>query len=376
MSNPVLTEITVRSLRSPEKGQQTVWDAVPGFGVRVSQGGSKSFVVLLGSGQRHTIGRYPLISLADARIEAKRLLAERTLGKRRMPTITFAEGIKLFLDTHYEGRRERTKHDSERLLNRHFLPKLGKQRLEDITPHAVAGIIDKLKQTPSEQRHALTAIGTFFRWSIRRRYLSNNPASGMMLAPRPARQRVLSADEIAAVWQASQDDHPFDKIVRLCILLGQRRGEIGLLRAEYVKWTDRTITLPPQIVKNNRAHTFPFGPMAEDILRTLPKEGHLFPGRYDPEASFQGWYKCKAELDAKLEDVEPWTLHDLRRTFATNLAALGVPPHVVEKLLNHATGTISGVAAIYNRYKFMDEMREAIVKWEHRLAQLTHVPAA
>ncbi len=77
--------------------------------------------------------------------------------------------------------------------------------------------------------------------------------------------------------------------------------------------------------------------------------------------------KCKAALDLKLKGVEPWTLHDLRRTFSRNLAALGVAPHVTEKLLNHATGTIQGVAAINNRYRFMEEMREAVKLWEERL---------
>jgi len=99
----------------------------------------------------------------------------------------------------------------------------------------------------------------------------------------------------------------------------------------------------------------------------------LFPAR-GRDTPFNGWSKAKAALD-KLAGVADWTLHDLRRTFATNMAQLGTPPHVVEKLLNHRTGTISGVAAIYNRYQFMDEMRQAIEKYDHHLAKLLQFPS-
>ncbi len=106
--------------------------------------------------------------------------------------------------------------------------------------------------------------------------------------------------------------------------------------------------------------------MAADIFSSLPTDGYLFPSR---SGGFANWSNGKHLLDKKLT-VAPWTLHDLRRTFATNLAALNVPPHVVEKLLNHATGTISGVAAIYNRYQFMDEMRQAVNLWEKKLSTI------
>src|SRR5207244_6596604 len=96
---------------------------------------------------------------------------------------------------------------------------------------------------------------------------------------------------------------------------------------------------------------------------------YLFPARGNKGAPFSGWSKSKASLDEACS-IAPWTLHDLRRTFATNLAALNVPPHIIEKLLNHASGTISGVAAIYNRFQYMDEMRAAVARWEERLTAL------
>ena len=117
---------------------------------------------------------------------------------------------------------------------------------------------------------------------------------------------------------------------------------------------------------------FPIAALATSILASaLPKDGstRLFPARGKSETPFNGWSKGKVALD-KRANIAPWTLHDLRRTFATDLAALGTPPHVTEKLLNHVSGTVSGVAAIYNRHAYMDEMRAAIDAWEKRLSAI------
>src|SRR5476651_631478 len=133
MPKTALTEITLRSLKPPASGQIEVWDIMPCFGVRISQGGTKSFIVLLGStGHRHTIGRYPIISLQDARSEARRLLAERTLGQHRSRSITFERALPLFIAAQYQGKRERSKKETERLLRRHFLPKFRSDRLSNI----------------------------------------------------------------------------------------------------------------------------------------------------------------------------------------------------------------------------------------------------
>ena len=95
----------------------------------------------------------------------------------------------------------------------------------------------------------------------------------------------------------------------------------------------------------------------------------IFPAEGKPSGTFSGFSKCKKRFDLDCP-IEHWTLHDLRRTFATHLASLRVPPHIIERILNHSSGTISGVAAIYNRFSYQDEMREAIMLWEMKLAGL------
>jgi integrase len=370
-----LTDIGVKALRAPERGQITYIDStLPGFGVRVSQGGKKTFVLVHGRRRdRTTIGRYPILSLSQARNEAKRLLAERTLGNHRPASITFDEAFNLFLSTYCAQRNKAsTTKDYERLLRTRFLPKFRGQPLEDITPHSIAAIVDKLLQTPSEANYAFAVARLFFKWAVKRHYLSHTPMEGMSLPSRiRARDRVLSEPELVSVWRAADETgYPFGTITKLLILTGQRRGEIAALRWDYIDQKQKTITLPALLTKNNRQHTFPYGDMTARIFENVPyQDGVLFPARGNPEQIFSGWSKCKAALDKKCV-IAQWTLHDLRRTFATNLAALGTPVHVTEKLLNHSSGTFGGIVSVYQRHSYMDEMRAAVSAWDSRLTAL------
>lgn len=181
------------------------------------------------------------------------------------------------------------------------------------------------------------------------------------------RARCLTNAELAAVWYAADaHGHPFGNIVKLLILTGQRRGEIAALRSEWV--TGNVIVFPADITKNGREHTLPIGRMAASIILGTKCKGLLFQAR-GSEAPFSGFGASKKSIDAKC-GIEPWTLHDLRRTFATNLAALGTPIHVTEKLLNHVSGTTGGIVGVYQRHSYMDEMREAVQRWEGQLARI------
>lgn len=338
--------------------------------------------MLLGSGQRRTIGRYPIISLAEARTEAKRILAEKTLGKEKIPSIPLADALVLFLADAEQRNKPRTVRDYTRLLNRH-LAKLARRPLGDISTREVAHLLDALRKTPSEAAHALIAIKVFFNWCLRRGYLSVNPCARLIPAKSPSRSRVLNDTELRLVFRkAVQTGYPFGSILQLLILTGQRRSEIGLLRWDWIDEKNRTVTFPASVTKNNRAHSFPYGDMVAEILGALPRSGdYVFHAAREhvkgtAVATVNGWSNSKAAFDrlikgdAAKSPVAHWTLHDLRRTFATNMARLGVAPHVVEKLLNHVSGTISGVSAIYNRFAYEKEMREAIVLWDNKLHSL------
>ena len=383
----VLTELAVRAAKPPERGAVTIWDgALKHFGLRVSQGGAKSFIVLLGSGRRQAIGRFPTISVGEGRAKAKRILADRVLGKHQPQSISWQAAAEQFLAASKRKNRPRTYAEYARLLERYF--PFGTTRLSEISKNDIARKLDRLKSTPSQQNHALVCAKVFFHWALTSGYLDHDPTAGFSSAKMVSRARVVSDDELRSIWLACSPDRitlgdssdgnhaarpvqsaTFCTMVKLLILTGARRGEINGLTGSMVDFETKTITLPPTLTKNKREHRFPFGPTAERLLRVHHRAGLLFPAR-GTDRPFSGWSKSKADFDRACP-IDPWTLHDLRRTFATRLAAQGVPIHVTEKLLNHVTGTISGVAAIYNRHAYMDEMRQAIEAYEARLATIT-----
>jgi integrase len=242
--------------------------------------------------------------------------------------------------------------------------------LEDIQTHHISKIIDGLQASPSVARHAFAAIRQFFNWAARRGYVERTPCERLKPpAPPKSRDRVLTHTELKTILAAARsEDTIFNNIVLLLLLTGQRRSEIGSLRADWIDFENRTITLPPEVTKNGRQHTFPFGKMAEAVLKKRPETGLLFPAR-GKDTPFNGWATLTPKFREKCK-TEPWTLHDLRRTFATNLAALGVAVHVTEKVLNHVSGTTGGIVAVYQRHSYMEEMREAVNRWEKLLQPL------
>lgn len=370
-----LTDIAIRSFRPPAIGQTDHFDdVIPGFGVRISQGGTRSFFLFTGKArnrQRRMIGRFGIITLAQARAEAKRLLAEQILGLGKPKTITFSAALAIFEEQKYPTLRPSTVRGYKGSFQRHFTRKLGDLHLADITFEHVTAITDRLVKTPSEQRHAIVVGNTFFRWCVRRRYLRHSPLDGVDV-PRPRRRkRVLSDEELTKLWRALESSaEPFRSIVRLLILTGQRRGEIRALRPSWFRHNEQAFVLPPEITKNKREHIVPLGPTALNLLSDLPKEAALwFPCDRHNGNVFSGFSKTTLELKRRLEGVAPWTLHDLRRTFSTNLARLGVLPHVKEMLLNHVSAK-SEVEAIYDTYNYLPEMRLAMEKWDARVAEL------
>lgn len=365
-----LTDITLRSLR-PVQGKQVTYidKSLKGFGVRVTEAGAMSYVLTLGRERRRIkIADVGIVPLKDARARAKTILAEKQLGIAKPETSpTFDEAKTLFLSMCEQKNKARTVRDYTRLLKRHF--PFGAKRLSEITPQDINRRIDRLQNVTSEQNHALVVVKVFFRWARRRHYIQHNPCEGMQTVRRQPRQRILSDTELVAVYKtAEKTGHPFGAIVRLCILLGQRRSEIAWLKRSYFQ--NGTCTLPASLTKNKRDHTFPVGRLVQSIIDQIPGQADfLFPAQRG-DTVFGGWSKCKTAFD-KACPIEPWTLHDLRRTFATNLAALGTPIHVTERLLNHISGTTTGgLIAVYQRHSYMDEMREAIQKWEEHLASL------
>jgi integrase len=212
-------------------------------------------------------------------------------------------------------------------------------------------------------------LGALFGWSMREGLCevnpvmaTNNPAQGIM-----PRDRVLTDQELAAVWRSCADDD-FGRIVKLLILTGCRREEIGGLKWSEIDLDTGVMTIPGERTKNHRTLILTLPPMAIDILRSIPvKDGRDFIfGSY----SARSYATTALHLRINMAEGRPlphWTLHDLRRTFRTGLGRLGVQPHVAERCVGHVQG---GVERIYDRRKYQDEIKFALVQWAYHVTKI------
>lgn len=373
-----LTDISVRTLKPVAGKQVTYIDRhLKGFGVRISEKGAMSWVLVYGPRrQRVKLGDVGIVSLKDARKAARDLLSQHQLGiePERETEHTFDAVRDQFLDDAATRLRARTVRDYTRLLTRHF--PFGKRPLADIKPPDLRAKLDALRSTPSEHFHAQAALATFYRWAFKKHYIDVNPCERLTTPKkRQSRARVLTDDEIKAIWRAGEG--MFGDIVKLCLLTGQRRSEIAGLRWEWIDLERKTITFPDWFTKNKREHCFPIGNLTKTVVEAQPRQTdnpYVFPARKDWKKGraatvYHAWNKDKAALDTAC-GVTGWVLHDCRRTLVSRWAALGVRIEVTEKYVNHVSGTTSGVTGIYLRHSFMAEQTAAVELWERHLQTL------
>jgi integrase len=345
---PNLTDLTVQKL--PEGLHFDT--KLPSFGIRVGKR-RRTWLVIRGTNRtKVTLGHYPALTLAEARKKALGALSSPEQGK---PRISYEKAVEAFLAL------PRWRFHSRRVLQSSLKHFSWKRTLDKITHEDVAQALEAIK-APSARAHALKDIRTFFNWCVPR-YLDRSPCDGLRMEKQKSRDRILSADELKAVWYACEGT--FGTIVKLLILTGQRKTEIGWLHWSYVG--QDTIVLPPEVTKNGREHTFPIGKLAKSLLP--PKgNGYVFKAT-DSEERYNGFAFHHAQL-LKASKTSGWTLHDLRRTFVSIHAELGTPIHVAEKLVNHVSGTFGGVRGIYDRYTYLEEMRAACERYEAHISSL------
>lgn len=351
------TDLTIRNL---PPGYH--WDAkTPSFGIRVGKN-RKTWIVVKGQNRtKVTIGHYPALTLQDARKKALIALGSPLDPVKAPP---FPEALKTFLD------QRRWRPRSLVVLKSSLKHFTWTRTIDRITHEDVAQALEAI-QHKSARAHALKDIRTFFNWCIPR-YLKSSPCVGLKMPAYKPRERVLTDDELNRVWTAAEEMGTFGVIVRLLILTGQRRGEIGSLKWEYLN--GESITLPASLTKNGREHTLPLPASSAALLSlmkgsTAPTSGYIFSSTTDTSKHYNGWGKHLLLLQSKSKTTD-WTLHDLRRTFATGLASLNVPIHVTEKLLNHVSGTTGGIVGVYQKHAYWDEQVAAIAAWENRLRLL------
>src|SRR5215471_9366206 len=354
---PRLTDLTIRNLPVPSSGQVTHDDEGSPLKVRISQGGSKTFLVMLGSGRRHTIGRFGEVTLADAREAARRLRAERTLG-RILPTAKSLDEARTEYLAEIEVRQS-TRDYYTRNLNRLTHAKIG-----DVTPYDITAILGTLGK--SSRLQCLRSYTPFFNWCISKHYLDKSPCERMEGGKSKRRTRVLTPDELRAIWMATATPSNYHSIVRLCLVTGQRKTEWAHCRDTWLSYYG--VLFPPEICKNNNGHHFPLGPLARTLIPD--RKGLLFPS--EDNTVFSGWSKSKRALDA-VAQIAPWQLRDLRRTYRTIQASIGTAKEIAERLINHISEQ-GELEKIYDQFDYAQPMQEAQLHYETKLAELLGVP--
>jgi integrase len=376
-----LTESTVTALSLPDgKSELFFWDGdVPGFGLRLRKARAASRYVFQyranGRQRRVTIGTLTAISAAQARraasdLHAKVRLGADPAGERAEGRARAAETVGALLKPYLEFKRPhlapRSLIETQRYLLKHFKP-LHPIPVAKLDRRTIASRLSAIAADngPSAANRTADAITGFLGWCIGQGVIDSNPAVGVTRQPEKARERVLTDDELVAIWRATSDVSDYSAVVRLLMLTACRLREIALLRWSEI--ADHRILLPPHRCKNRRAHSIPLVPLAAEIVAGRGGVGDLIFGLMS-----NNWTNLKTALDKRLGgQVAPWTHHDLRRTVATGMANLGVQPHVIEAVLNHVSGHKSGVAAVYNRSSYEPEKRAALERWADHVQTVT-----
>jgi integrase len=385
-----LTQKAVAALALPAgKSELIVFDDDIPLGVRMRDGGTARWIFQyrVGAKQRRmSLGTTAALSAPRAREIAAELYAKVKLGEDPAATkaeerVRAVETMGATLEAYLAHQRARLKPRSlvevERHLRKHCRPLHG-LRLDKIDRRAVAACITTIaaKSGGVTANRVATSLSAFFSWSMRAGLTGDNPASQVNRQPERTRSRVLNNAELRAIWAATADASDYGAVVRLLMLSGQRASEIAGL-----KWSEisgNQILLPAERTKNGRAHAIPISEPMRVILEGRPRrEGrdYLFGRRWN--SPLAGWSVLKAGLDRRLGSaVTDWTHHDLRRSCATHMAEIGIPPHVIEAVLNHVSGHKAGVAGIYNRADYEPQKRHALTAWgEHLLKIVEGRPA-
>jgi len=404
------------------KRKAVVWDdELKGFGVRIYPSGAASWIIKkrLGAGGRgaknvwHVLGPYAGLPYKDAKKKAQAKLASLSDGvdpseerrKDRIKGIETHQSGKLqdVFDRYYQKHVEDGRYWDElkQRFERQIIPTIGASTtVANISKKELRVLLDnKEKETKAGARLTYAALSPFFKWCVQEDIISVNPMADLT-APDPSetRERVLTEAEIVLVWKAASTlDYPWGPFYKLLLLTAQRREEVaGLPWHELLLFNAQGAPawiIPKERTKNGKEHLVHLSPLASQLVYDLYDKAKRTPHRKlaskfvfttNDEAYISGFSKAKLLLNEKIkdmndgEDIPEWRVHDLRRTAATGMAMLGTPLHIVERILNHISGTasakVSGIDAalvrVYQRFEYAEERKRALVDWANHIESL------
>jgi integrase len=383
MAKIKLTKATIDRLKAADQDVVYWDDALAGFGLKVTPRGRKVFFVLYRTRngaarlRKYTIGPYGIVTPATARATAQRVLAARQEGRdpaeeKRLARLKNSQDVIDAVVDSYLLRfamTNRSAGETGRVLKREVLNAWSGRSIHGIAKKDVLTLLDRIvdRGSPGTANRTFKALRALFNWCIERSLLERSPCANMSkpMAEKP-RERLLTDDDLVAVVQGARImGFPYGSMVEFLILTAQRRGEVAGLLWDEIDFGNGIWRLPASRTKNGRSHTVHLSSEAIALLKAIPhRTGYVFGvGGARPTISFS---QNKRKLD-ELSSVTEWVIHDLRRTAVTGMASLGVPPHVADKVLNHQVGTISGVAAVYQRHEFLIERKGALFAWSQHV---------
>jgi integrase len=358
-----------------------------------------------GSPKRVTLGRHGALTPDEARRRAQAELGKVANGKdiaqarkderAKLKAGTFRDLAESYFAAN--GRQDKTgewksRHwkETHTMMEKLVYPTLGGKAPDAITKADISGLINKTKaNSHSVARRLHETLRPLFGWAFSDcGAIQSNPMAGVK-GPKPveARDRVLSDEEVRALWQAaSQENWPFSSVFKVLLLTGQRRNEVSGMRWREVDLDASAWTIAKERAKNGKAHTVDLHPEAVRLLDPLgdaaaPRLMKDTEGKADLVYSttgrtpVSGFSKVKARIDDRMREIlgdafQPWRIHDLRRTAASGMAALGFQPHVIERVLNHVSGAQGGLVSVYQRHDYREERKRAIMGWGDKVMQL------
>lgn len=383
------TDAEVRRLKPPAgKADHIHWDpGMPGFGVR-TRAAKAVYVVqyrFAGATQRESLGDVRKLSVDEARKIARQFFAKVELGmdpreeRRKAEAAAEADRLtfKVVVDLYLKAKATKLRARTHKIAGVYFRDKWGTFDRKPIGSLDQKTVAQRLREIID--RHGATAaararghLSALFTWAMKEGLVDRNPviATHNPVEGLPARDRVLSDEEVRILWRACQDDD-WGRIVRLLLLTACRRDEIGRLRWSEVDPENARLLLPAERTKSGRAMEVPLVPTAKAILQAVPrplKREFVF-GAWGE--GYGGWSFGMANFRAAIAIAEKrelphWTLHDLRRTVRTGMSKLGVQPHIAELVLNHVAHK-SGVVGVYDHHSYQPEIADALARWEKHL---------
>jgi integrase len=396
MAKRLTTRFVENAKRDPAKRREIPDAGKPGLYLVIQPSGKRSWAVRYrfngrprkvtlegfpSLGVAHKLAQAELDKVAEGRDPAVEKKAAKSARRDDTGSDAFEAVAAQFIERHAKrNTRASSARETERILNKEVLPKWGDKRIQEITKRHVLDLLDGIVDRGGglSANRTLAVVRKLFNWAVQRGIIDASPVASIKapLAER-SRDRVLSDDEIRWLWLACDKvAYPFGSMAKLLLLTGQRRNEVAGMTFGELDLDKALWCIPGGRTKNDEAHEVPLSDAAFAIIESVPRiatsKGFVLTTR--AEKHLRGYSQAKKAIDMAMfavareergEDVKipRWTFHDLRRTAASGMARLRIALPVIEKALNHSSGSFAGIVGVYQHHHFADEKREALDAW-------------